>query len=261
MGNKKIEDLSNNGFDNPNLLNAVREDLEYSQKLYFHMDESLKNTLKFIYWFYATVFTATLAIINFSGFLDTSLSYKTYIISQIVLYIVVLNNMGKSMVSDAIAQYLLKEKTFKSLIVLRSKLESIYGVNLVNLDDFRKKDRTGVTDISWLYSWLCMSLGFFSAVAAFLMLINRAMSEDLSQILWFITFVSYLFSAILSFSFNSSLGKYQKTSFEKENELWVKKELNLQEKDVLKQKPKVNKKLIVMGLFLILIGIYVKINF
>ncbi|MBA2868876.1 hypothetical protein [Methanococcus maripaludis] len=251
--------------NNLNLLNAIREDSDYAQKLYFHADNSLKSTLNFIYGFYATIFTALLAILNFSGFLEFSIFQKIYYVSQILFYFVFLNVLGGSILKELLSQYVLKEISLKSVINSRYQLDKIYGFELKKFESFQKKDKSIVFDIYFTYSSACLTISILSAFIgcayAIAFILDGRLPSSIRPLDFIMLIILFIFSAFGHYKNYKSNSSWATKCFNLEKEIWDEEELAINNEEILTEKPKLNKKLILGVLALILLGIYLKLKF
>ncbi|MBB6497771.1 hypothetical protein [Methanococcus maripaludis] len=144
--------------NDPNIVNTIKDDLDYAQKLYFHTDDSLKSIIKFIYWYYATIFTAILAILNFSNFTLLPDFDKLFYSSITIFYFTILNLTVTYMVYEAIKQYSLKEIAFTTITISKYHLDEVYGFESLKFEAFRGKDNKLKNTLCMMYKIIIYTL-------------------------------------------------------------------------------------------------------
>ncbi|MBA2858730.1 hypothetical protein HNP93_001431 [Methanococcus maripaludis] len=245
-------------------MNAVTKNMDIAEKLYINTSDSLKGSIKFIYWYYATIFTAMLAILNFSGFSTANNFEKILYMSNIVLYFSLATTFGKSLIFEIIKEYSLKELSFYILISSKKSLEDLCDIKSLSFEGFQKKSNQIVLDTYGIYlyiSWVAIVLSIFLIIIAIWTYMsmdgNKIENIDLIDLFW--ALLSFLISIILIYTNYKKVKPLKNNLLDFESKLYsdtdsVPEELITE----LTEQPKINKKLVVSAIFLILIGIYIK---
>ncbi|MBA2840876.1 hypothetical protein HNP87_001408 [Methanococcus maripaludis] len=253
----------NNDTKDCDLISGLNINLDYKQKLYFHADSSLRSTINFTAGLYGAFITATIAIINISGGVGSDFGKFLAYASEYVLFFVFLNGITKSLVLEIVYQYFVKESLFKEMDELKGALDKKYGIFQGETSIYARKNFTLVSGIFIIYLKLnlfLMAISGLLILVSLLIIIGKNGNLDISWIFFLgTTLILSIWAIVESWKIYREIYGKGGEYFEREDGLW--KEPETIDVTKIKQENKFDKKLILIFIALVIIGIYLKVKY
>mgnify|MGYP003328593252 CR=1 FL=1 len=260
-----MEDKNNSpNYELEKFLTGLTLNLDYKQKLYFQANESLNSTIKFIAGFYGAFLTIIIALLNFSDMGAMEFSKMVYYCSFMILFALFVNSIGKSLILEALNQYLVKEILFKEMDNLKNTLDNEYGLipdenTIYSKKNFRVVQELYLTFL-WFNSWLC-AVSAIATLSIILALFFKLIPESNSSFYYGFSTIFLIISTLGSYYIYKNVNRNGNECFEIEKRIWNNGQITSDEKRLLKKDRKTAKKVIISFIALILLGIYLKLKF